>query len=258
MTGHAIQWSRSLIFNLQMYLAMAVLALVFLPWALISRHGAFTACHAYCAWVLWTARWMIGLKTEIRGVPPTDEVVIAAKHQSFLDILVIFHAVPQARFIMKRSLLFTPVLGQYARRIGCVPVNRLKGGQAIRRMMRDVTAARRHPGQLVIYPQGTRIAPGAHLPYKSGISALYTHLGQDCVPVATNAGVFWPRRSVYRGPGTAVVEFLPRIPKGMARSAFIKTLETNIETASDRLLLETGFQKRGARLIGTNPKSRAG
>lgn len=257
MTGYAIyaiQWLRSLIFNLQMYLAMAVLAIAFLPWALISRRGAFAACHAYCIWVLWTASWMIGLKTEIRGVPPTDEVVVAAKHQSFLDILMIFHAVPRAKFIMKRLLLFTPVFGQYAYRIGCVPVNRLKGGQAIRKMMRGVTTKHQHPGQLVIYPQGTRIEPGVHLPYKSGISALYTQLRQDCVPVATNAGAFWPRRGIYRKPGTAVIEFLPRISKGMVKNEFIKKLETNIETASDRLLVEAGFEKHATNLIGPRSK----
>jgi len=158
-----LQLVRSLVFNVSMYVAMAVMAVGFLPWALLSPEGARRACHTYCRYVLWTARWMVGLRVEVRGTPPVDEVLVAAKHQSFLDILVIFHAMPRPKFIMKRELLYAPILGQYAWRIGCVPVNRGKRGQAIARMLADVARGAVDPGQLVIYPQGTRVAPGAKL-----------------------------------------------------------------------------------------------
>jgi 1-acyl-sn-glycerol-3-phosphate acyltransferase len=236
-----VQWLRSLAFNLSMYVAMAVLALVFLPYALLSRDGAYQACHTYCRWVIWSARTMVGLEVEVRGTPPTDEVMVAAKHQSFFDILVIFHALPRAKFIMKRELLFAPILGQYAWRLGCVPVNRGKRGQAIAKMVSDVEKGRREPGQLVIYPQGTRVAPGVERPYKVGTAALYEQLGQDCVPVATNIGVFWPKRGVLRNPGTAVVEFLPRMPAGLPRDEFMRSLEFEIETVSNALMAEAGF-----------------
>jgi 1-acyl-sn-glycerol-3-phosphate acyltransferase len=238
-----IQWLRSLAFNISMYAAMAVLAVVYLPYALLSREGAYAACHNYCRWVIWTARWMVGLKVEVRGTPPTDEVMVAAKHQSFFDILVIFHAIPRGKFIMKRELLFAPILGQYAWRIGCVPVNRGKRGQAIAKMVADVEKGRREPGQLVIYPQGTRVAPGVDMPYKVGTAILYEQLGQPCVPVATNIGVFWPKRGVLRRPGTAVVEFLPRLPTGLSREEFMRSLAFEIETVSDALMAEAGFDK---------------
>ena len=238
-----VQWLRSLSFNASMYLGMAVLAVVFLPYALVSREGAYLACHSYCRWVIWTARWMVGLEVEVRGTPPTDEVMVAAKHQSFFDILVIFHAIPRGKFIMKRELLFAPILGQYAWRLGCVPVNRGKRGQAIAKMVADVEKGRREPGQLVIYPQGTRVAPGAERPYKVGTAVLYQQLGQDCVPVATNIGVFWPKRGVLRRPGTAVVEFLPRLPAGLPREEFMARLEFEIETVSNALMAEAGFER---------------
>jgi 1-acyl-sn-glycerol-3-phosphate acyltransferase len=238
-----LQWLRSLVFNISMYAAMAVLAVVYLPYALLSREGAYKACHNYCRWVIWTARWMVGLKVEVRGTPPTDEVLVAAKHQSFFDILVIFHAIPRAKFIMKRELLFAPILGQYAWRIGCVPVNRGKRGQAIAKMLADVAKGLREPGQLVIYPQGTRVAPGVDMPYKVGTAILYEQLGQPCVPVATNIGVFWPKRGVLRRPGTTVVEFLPRLPPGLPRDEFLKSLEFEIETVSNALMAEAGFDK---------------
>jgi 1-acyl-sn-glycerol-3-phosphate acyltransferase len=115
-------------------------------------------------------------------------------------------------------------------------------------MLADVEAGAREPGQLVIYPQGTRSPPGTKMPYKVGTAVLYEQLGQPCYPVATNAGVFWPRRGLYRRPGVAVVEFLEPIAPGMARDAFVAELERRIEGASDALLEETGL----AHLYGKN------
>jgi 1-acyl-sn-glycerol-3-phosphate acyltransferase len=240
-----MQWIRSLVFNISMYLAMLVLAIVFFPFAIFSRDAAFLACHTYCRWVIWTARWMVGLRSEVRGTPPTGEVMIAAKHQSFLDILLIFHAIPRGKFIMKRELLFAPLIGQYAWRIGCVPVDRGKRGQAIAKMMRDVEAGQQSPGQLVIYPQGTRVAPGVSMPYKIGTGLLYEQLGQPCVPVATNVGVFWPKRAILRKPGLAVVEFLEPIAPGLTKDRFMKQMSEAIEDRSNALMAEAGF--RGGR-----------
>ena len=236
----AIQWLRSIVFNIQMYLAMLVLGIVFLPAAVWSREGAIAACHTYCRYIRWSASWMIGLKCEIRGNPPTDEVMVAAKHQSFLDVLIIYGAVPRGKFIMKSILQYAPIIGQFGLRIGCIPVERGKRGMAIRKMVADVRAGRVLPGQLIIYPQGTRIAPGVKAPYKIGTGALYRELGQPVVPVATNAGLFWPKRGVTRKPGTAVFEFLPRIEPGLQIPEFMAQLEEEIETASDRLNAEAG------------------
>lgn len=239
-----VQWLRSLVFVVQMYVAMAVIGIVFLPWALVSRRGARAACLNFCRWVRWTADWMVGLRTEVRGTPPTGEVLIAAKHQSFLDIILIFGAVPAGKFIMKRELVFAPVIGQYALRIGCVPVDRGKRGQAIRKMARDVAHGAADPGQLIIYAQGTRVAPGFKAPYKAGTAALYQQmgaLGQACVPVGTNVGLFWPRRGILRKPGTAVVEFLPEIPAGLDRNTFLARLEAEVEMSSDSLMAEAGY-----------------
>ncbi len=236
-----IQWLRSLIFIVQTYVAMLVLGLVFFPWALFSSRGAHAACHAWASWVIWTMRWMTGIKTEIRGTPPADEVLVPAKHQSFLDIIMIYNAMPRGKFIMKRILIFAPILGQYALRIGCVPVNRGKRGAAIKKMLADVKSGKQQGGQLIIYPQGTRVAPGDHLPYKIGSALLYEQLGQPVVPVAANVGLFWPKRGIMRRPGTAVVEFLPRIEPGLSKNEFLARLETDIETASNALLEEAGF-----------------
>jgi 1-acyl-sn-glycerol-3-phosphate acyltransferase len=237
----AIRWVLSLIFIVQMYLAMAVVAIGFAPFALFSRAAAVMACHVYCQWVIFSLRILCGLRCEVRGTPPTDEVVIAGKHQSFLDIILIYSAVPRGKFIMKRELMWTPFLGQYARRIGCVPVNRGKRGAAIAKMKADVMAGTEFPGQLIIYPQGTRVAPGVKRPYKVGTGLLYEQLGQSCVPVGTNVGVFWPKRGILRKPGLAVVDFLPRIEPGLPVAEFMERLEGMVEQSSNALMAEAGF-----------------
>ncbi len=236
-----MQFVRSLLFNAQIYVMMLIMAVLFFPLAFFSRDWALRACHTWCRWVIWSARWMVGLKVDIRGTPPTDPCLVAAKHQSFFDIIVIFGAVPLGRFIMKRELIYAPILGQYALRIGCVPVNRGKRGKAIAKMVEDVNRGLRRPGQLIIYPQGTRVAPGAIKPYKIGTGILYAQLGQPCVPVATNIGLFWPKRGVLRKPGTAVVEFLDTIPPGMSKEDFIGVLEARVEERSNTLMAEAGF-----------------
>lgn len=238
----AIRWVLSLIFIIQMYLAMAVIAIFFAPWALFSRNGAYKAMHTYCAWVMFSLRILCGLRCEVRGTPPTGEVIIAAKHQSFLDILMIFHAVPHGKFVMKAELMWTPFLGQYARRIDCIPVKRGKRGAAIAKMKTDVMAGTANPGQLIIYPQGTRVAPGVAKPYKVGTGLLYEQLAQPCVPVGINVGVFWPKRGILRKPGLAVVEFLDPIAPGKPIPEFMAELERVVEASSDRLLAEAGFK----------------
>ncbi len=242
MISDIVQWVRSIVFNALMYLVMAVMAVALAPLVILDRDWAFRAVHAYCRYVRWSARLIVGLRTEVRGQAPSDEVLIASKHQSFLDIILIVSAVPRPKFIMKKELLWAPFVGWYAQRIGCVPVDRGKRGQAIEKMLQDVEDGRLAPGQLIIYPQGTRVAPGVPRAYKIGSAILYRQLGQPCVPAATNAGVFWPRRGILRRPGLAVVDFLPSIEPGLSDTEFMERLRNEIEAASDRLLEEAGFQ----------------
>ncbi len=238
----AFQYLRSAVFVVQMYAAMVALAVVFTPVALVRRDMALRACHTYCRYVRWSAGWMVGLRAEIRGRVPDGPVLVAAKHQSFFDILLIFGALPRPRFIMKKQLVYAPILGWYALRLGCIPVDRGKGAAAVRDMLDRATADADAAGQLIIYPQGTRVAPGAYKPYKIGSAVLYAELGQDCVPVATNVGLFWPKRGLLRKPGVAVVSFLPPIPAGMDQRSFLQRLETDIEAASERLSAEAALR----------------
>jgi len=241
---HSIQWLRSLIFIIQMYLMMPLMALVFLPATFFNRTAVYSYVRTYARYVRWTLGWMTGLKTEIRGQIPTDEVLIAAKHQSFLDVVMIVSVAWHPRFIIKQELHRLPIFRFFGDRMGNVPVRRGDRGKAIRKMKADVENGVSLPGQLVIYPQGTRIAPGVKATYKIGTGLLYEQTAQACVPAATNVGLFWPKHGILRKPGVAVLEFLPRIEAGQKRNLFMEVLETAIETGSDKLMAETGFAKR--------------
>ncbi len=236
-----VQYVMSLIFIGQMYLMMLLMALFFTPFAVFSRDWAFIAVHTYCRWVRWTADWMVGLRSQVRGNVPTGEVLVCAKHQSFFDIIIIVSALPRPRFIMKAELKWAPILGYYAHRIGCIPVDRGKRAKAVQQMVAGVEARKDWPGQLIIYPQGTRVAAGATRPYKIGSGVLYDALRQPCIPTATNVGVFWPRHGIYRKPGLAVVEFLDPISAGLPVDRFMAQLEATVEKNSNRLMAEVGF-----------------
>ena len=240
-----VQYLRSIVFIVQMYIMLAVISVGLFPVALIGRRdGAIWVCRAYCKWVCHSARWLVGLRTEIRGEVPSGDVLVASKHQSFLDILMIYAAVPRGKFIMKKELVWTPFVGWYAYLIGCIPVDRGKRGAAVRSMLAKAKDSRMAGGQLIIFPQGTRVAPGVKRDYKIGAGALYKQMQQPCVPAATNVGVFWPRHGILRKPGVAVIEFLPVIPPGLKVSEFMGRLEAEIEPASDALMAEAGFVVR--------------
>ncbi|MEM7439265.1 MAG: lysophospholipid acyltransferase family protein [Pseudomonadota bacterium] len=245
MMAYAWRWIRSLLFSIQMYFMMFVMALYYTPRAVLDRNYAFYGVQTYCRWVRWTASWMLGLRSEVRGKVPTDEVIIAAKHQSFFDIIMLVSVLPRPKFIMKAELRFAPILGWYGMRIGCVPVKRGRRSEAMKKMVKDVAEGRAEPGQLIVYPQGTRVAIDAYLPYKVGVSVLRSETGQTVVPAAANVGVFWPRRGIYRRPGLAVMEFLDPIPTqeagGPDPETFLQELEVRVEKESKRLMADAGF-----------------
>lgn len=212
------------------YIVMAVLAVPFTPLAVIHPRFATLGVRIWCRYARSSLR-LIGLRCEIRGPLPAGDVLIAAKHQSFLDIILLVSVLDRPRFVMKRALLFTPILGWYARRMGCVAIDRARGARALR-VLRQVPD---HPGQWIIYPQGTRTAPGAQAPYKPGVAILYEHLRRPTIPVATNAGTFWPRAGVPRGPGVAIIAFLPALPPDLPREELMAGLKAVIEPATRAL-----------------------
>ena len=183
---------------------------------------------------------IVGLDHEIRGREnlPDGPSILASKHQSAWDTMAFLWLFPRPVYIIKKELLSIPLWGRCAARCGHIPVDRAGGAAALKQMVRAARAALAKGRHVVIFPEGTRVAPDERHPYHPGIAALYAQASVPVVPVALNSGVFWGRRSFHKQPGTIILEFLPAIPPGLDRKAFLGELENRLESASDRLLAE--------------------
>ncbi|MEL6478141.1 MAG: lysophospholipid acyltransferase family protein [Pseudomonadota bacterium] len=176
-----------------------------------------------------------GIEVEIRGEVPRGNVLLAAKHQSMFDVLILYATLPDPRFVMKRELLWAPVFGLYAWRAGCVPVDRRPRSGSAAKL---VEAFQGVSGQIVVYPQGTRVRPGDHAPYRRGILRLAEATGWPVVPVATNAGQHWSRSGAMHGPGRVVISLLPELPVELQGPPLLEEIERRVEAETDRLLAE--------------------
>ena len=124
MMAYLFQYIRSVLFICLMYLSMAVIGLAGLPFAAVSRDKAFWIMKFWCRTVVWLLRVLCRIRIEVRGEVPEGDVIVVSKHQSFLDVILHALLVPRVNFIMKRELLYAPILGFYAKRLGVAPVRR--------------------------------------------------------------------------------------------------------------------------------------
>ncbi len=178
------------------------------------------------------------IKVEVRGQIPQGAALVAPKHQCLLDVVAQYTWLPAATFVMKKELGWIPWFGWYAFKSGCIVIDRGGAAKTMRQVIREGTERFKDGRQVVIFPEGTRKAPGAEPDYKPGIAALYRELNVPVVPVATNAGVHWPAHGMMRRPGTIVFEYLEPIPPGLKRAEFMRLLQERIETRSNELLAE--------------------
>lgn len=223
-----------------MVLALIGVGVSFFPYALFSQRGANHAVRAFSGIAVWLLSWTVGIKVEIRGRQhiPTGPALVAAKHQAILDTLVPTTLMDSPAIVLREGLTKIPIFGWYCRRAGMIVLDREGQASALRNMIKAARVPIAEGRPIVIFPEGTRQAPGAPPDYKPGVAALYRDLKIPCTPVAQNIGLFWPARGVKLKPGLAVMEFLPAIPAGLSRDEFMTELETRIETASTALLAE--------------------
>lgn len=228
---------RSLAFNLCFYLATTLIAVFGMP-ALVSRPGVLRVARVWARVTLWLLRVVAGTEVEFRGLEniPAGPVLVAAKHQSALETLALCVVFPNFAYVLKRELLAIPLVGWFFSRGGMVAIDRSKGTRAMSLMNAAAADAIRDGAQLIVFPEGTRRAPGAPPAYKQGLSHLYVALNVPCVPVALNTGLFWSRNSLIRRPGKAVIDILPPIAPGLPRTDFQTLVQETIETASDALV----------------------
>lgn len=230
-------WLRSALFNLYFYVWTALVAVLMLPALAAPRTLGLFAARFWIVGVNLGLRVICGVKVEVRGRHhlPDGPVLIAAKHQSAWDTIALLALCGMPAVVLKRELTWIPFYGWYIMTTGNIPIDRSAGAKALKDMAKQAKARIAEGRAVLIFPQGTRVAVGARMPYQPGVAALYSQLGVPCVPIALNSGIVWPRRAFRRPPGTITVEFLAPIPPGLRREPFMTTLEARIEAASDAL-----------------------
>jgi 1-acyl-sn-glycerol-3-phosphate acyltransferase len=232
---------RSVLFNVLFYLNLAVQIIAALPTLLMPRWGILAVARFWARTNLWLLRVVCGTKVEFRALAkiPPGPLLVAAKHQSLWETFALLLILSDPAYIMKRELMWIPFFGWYAWKAGMIPIDRSKRSQALAEMNACARRELARNRQIIIFPEGTRRPPGAEPKYKYGVAHLYVETGVPCVPIALNSGLFWPRRSIRRYPGTIRVEVLDPIPPGLAKDAFFERLQRDIEMATARLIAES-------------------
>jgi 1-acyl-sn-glycerol-3-phosphate acyltransferase len=237
---------RSIAFNLLFYLNTLVYLVIALPTFFMPYRAIIAVARSWGRTNLTLLRVVTGIDVEVRGAEkiPKGPIIVASKHQSAWETFALLPLFDNPLFIVKRELEWLPIFGWLMIKGRMVPVNRSAGSQALVAMIERARIELADNRQLIIFPEGTRRPAGAEPRYKYGVAHLYAAGDVPCLPVALNSGMFWPRRSILRLPGTVVVEILDPITPGSDKDAFFKRLQHEIETATARLIADA--KKDGA------------
>lgn len=232
---------RSIVFNVLFYANTIFWLIVALPTFFMPYWGIVEIAKAWGRVNLVLLRWVVNIDIEIRGAEkiPKGGLIVAAKHQSAWETFVLVTMFDEPLYIVKRELMSIPIFGWLMAKGRMVPVDRSAGAQALVEMAERAKIEIGCGRQLIIFPEGTRRPAGAAPRYKYGVAHLYAAEGVPCVPVALNSGLFWPRRTILRHPGTVLVEVLDPIMPGLDKDTFFKRLQDDIEMATARLIAES-------------------
>lgn len=231
---------RSLLFTGAFYIVTA-LFLVLGSWLLLApRSWAMYGLKLHALASCWLLRVIAGVKMEVRGREnlPSGPCLVVAKHQSAWDTFALIPLFADPAIVLKDELKWIPFYGWFCVKFAHILVRRDRAAVALKAMIHDAQDRAQAKREIVIFPEGTRVIPGADPDYKPGYVALYEGLEIPCIPLALNSGLYWPRRSLMRYPGTIIVEFLSPIAPGLPRKELRRLLEQRLEAACDRLLVE--------------------
>lgn len=230
-------WLRSLAFQAAFYAWTGGLGLVTLPVLLFPRPAVLGVARLWIDGTFWLLAGIVGLTYEVRGREhrAPGRAIYAIKHQSAWDTLVLMRLFRDPAIVMKGELAWLPLIGWYLLRLGMIPIDRRAGAGALRSMVRAARTRVAQGRNVVVFPEGTRTAPGEAPAYRPGVAALYGALELPVVPVALNSGLYWARRAFTKRPGRIVVAMLPPIPPGLDRGSFMNRLRESIETQAARL-----------------------
>ena len=248
---------RSLVYNVLFYVMLVFWNIVAIPTFLMPRRAFMAVAKTWARSSVWLMRVVCNTRLEVRGLEkiPDGPLIVASKHQSMWETFALMQFFDAPLFIYKRELAWIPFFGWYLMKSGMIGVDRSGGMRSLMDMARRAPKEIRSGRQLIIFPEGTRTPVGAPPDYMTGVGQIYASSGVPCLPVALNSGLFWPRRTFMRYPGTLVVEFLDPLPAGLTRKEFIVRIATVIEAATNRLVEDA--RKEQAQLFGVVPSAPA-
>lgn len=223
---------RSALFNALMWLSV----LVYAPLALLTFPFPFHARYRFISqWArlqVWMLRMLCRLDYRVQGLEhlPPGPAIVMAKHQSSWETIAFQRIFPPQTWVLKRELLWIPFFGWGLAMLKPIAIERGAGRKAMEQLVRQGRARMQEGIWVVIFPEGTRTAPGQRGRYKLGGAVLAAETGYPVVPVAHNAGSFWPRRGFTKKPGTIRVVVGPVIhPRGKSAEEILARVEAWIE-----------------------------
>ena len=238
---------RAGLFNLYFFLLTLGMGLGAFWVRLFARRHALAYAALWCRLTLRGLGIICGIRIVLSGAEhlPDGPVLIASQHQSAFDTLVWLTLVPRPAYVMKRELTRLPLIGPMLLLSGMIPVDREAGARALRGLLREADAAVADRRQIVIFPEGTRVAAGTTVALQPGIVALASHARLAVLPVATDSGRCWPRRAFVKRPGTIHIAIAPPIlPEhlaGLPRAALLDAVRAAWGREQDRM---TGLPAR--------------
>ena len=167
---------------------------------------------------------------------PKKPYIIAIKHQSMWDTIILHLIDKDPAIVMKKELLNIPIYGWYCRKSKMIPIDRSAGLKALKFMLAESNNALKKNRNIIIFPQGTRVLPKQKSPYLPGTYLLYSKLGVTVIPCALNSGLFWPSKGWPKNPGEIKVKYLEPIPPGLSKEEFQDKLQNSIEKSSSLLI----------------------
>ena len=223
---------RSIFYSLIFYPATALFVLAGIFASLFGRAATRRLVRSWTEFHHQLAASLLGVRSEVIGQIPSGALLIAVKHQSMYETLEMVRIADTPVIVLKRELSDIPFFGWLTRRYGVIPVDRDAGPKALRSMLAHGRAAAADGRAIIIYPEGTRVAPGEQPPLRPGFAGLYRALALPVVPVAVDSGKLWPKGLLKRS-GTVRFKVGDTIPPGLKRDeiearvhAAINALET--------------------------------
>ena len=228
---------RSLIFNVVFFSVLIVGLIVGIPWRFFDGHYTCIFWDKF-SWFLQGITSVVGgisCKFENEQYLLKEPAVYAFRHESMWETMMLIYKFKYPVFVLKKELLDVPLFGIMAKKSGAIAVDRENGAKSLVEVLKKISETIAAGRPVIIFPEGTRVPTGQHVPMKRGISLFYKKLNCPIVPVVHNAGRFWPRRGFIKHPGTITVRFLEPILPGLTQDEFMEKLNSVFKEEVEKL-----------------------